>query len=132
MNPLELINVIEECATITIQIKENLSYSPSLRIQNRKFYYDLYELKEKFGGFINEYGTLVTWVWNIEMIKKYLPLIIPHLEGKTKEKAEIVLKASNCCHGRGKSQDKGKLKELYTQIKKLQAPRIRTKNDYPF
>jgi len=141
MNIQKLIPIIEDCATITIQIKDSyydnrfdinrFTYSPSVRIQNRSSFYDLIELKEKYGGFITEHGTLTTWIWNNSMIKKYFPLIIPHLTGKTKQKAEIVLEASNCCHGRGKPQDKAKLKELHTRIKKLQAPRI-IKSDHPF
>jgi hypothetical protein len=65
------------------------------------------------------------------MIKQYLPLIIPHLVGKTKEKAELVLEATKCCRGRGVEQDKEKLKELYEKIQPLQEPRIR-RPDFPW
>lgn len=125
----ELVNVIEDCATITIQIKDSyyderfdiqrVTYYPSVRLQSQR---DFTHLQEKYGGCINERLHLTTWVWNIPMIKKYFPLIIPHLRDKTKEKAEIVLEVTKYCHGRGISQDKEKLKELYFQIKKLQEP----------
>jgi hypothetical protein len=47
------------------------------------------------------------------------------LSKETREKAEIVLEATRYCHGRGKEQDKEKLKELFEKIAPLQEPRIR-------
>jgi hypothetical protein len=127
-----LVDVLEDCATIRIEPTidywfdpPKITYTPRIRIQSIK--HDLLSLKEEYGGSFHEnfYTHKQTWVWNIEMLKAYLPTLIPHLSDKTREKTEIVLEATKYCHGRGIEQEKQRLKELFEKLQKLQEPRIR-------
>jgi hypothetical protein len=128
----QLADILEDCATIRIELETyywvdppKITYTPRIRVQSIK--HDLLSLKEEYGGSFHEnpYTHKQTWVWNMQMIKAYLPTLIPHLSNKTKEKAEIVLEATKYCYGRGIEQDKDRLKELYEKLQKLQEPRIR-------
>ena len=135
----DLTSILEDCATIRIEAKSDrwqdypaIMYIPSIRIQTAQ---GLETYRDRFGGSFSQsfFRTRPkeTWVWNIEMIKQYLPLLIPRLSEKTRKKAEIVLEATKYCYGRGKEQDKEKLKELFEKLLPLQEPRIR-RPDFPW
>lgn len=129
----KLANILEDCATIRIESKSyswrdypTIMYIPSIRVQIAQ---GLETYRDTFGGSFSQSFFRThpkeTWTWNIEMIRHYLPILMSRLSKETREKAEIVLEATRYCHGRGKEQDKEKLKELFEKIAPLQEPRIR-------
>jgi hypothetical protein len=130
----ELADIVQNHAFLSITIKSSywnessITFCPIIRVQAK---YDLTPFQHKFGGSLYTHPTVYeyqipkqAWTWNIKMMRGYLPLIVEHLTGKTKTKAELVIKALKHIHGRGKPQDTEKLREIYVGLKRLQEPRM--------
>ena len=128
----ELSNILNDSAFLSMTAKtywsSNVTFTPIVRAQA---YANLEPLARRYGGSVYEFPIRnegqtpkSSWTWNQTMMKKYLPLLLPHLtEGKA-EKARLIIKALNLSQGRGRPpQDKEKLREIYIKIKKLQKPR---------
>lgn len=132
----ELTDTIQNHAFLSMTIKKDywsdhprLTFCPIIRVQSKT---DLAKLQQKYGGSLYKQPTAFEyqipkqfWTWSIKMLRTYLPLILKDLGGKTRTKAELILKALSYMHGRGKPQDTEKLKEIYMELKKLQEPRPR-------
>jgi hypothetical protein len=129
----ELADTIQDHAFLSMTVKSSywnetsITFCPIIRVQSKA---DLTTLQQKYGGSLYTQPTVYDyqipkqfWTWNVNMMRIYLPLILEHLNGKTKTKAELILKALTHIHGRGKPQDTEKIGEIYTEIKRLQEPR---------
>jgi hypothetical protein len=142
----ELADIINDSAFISMTAKtywsSNVTFTPIVRAQA---YANLEPLARRYGGSVYEFPIRnegqtpkSSWTWNQTMMKKYLPLLVPHLtEGKAK-KARLIIEALNLSQGRGRPpKDREKLGEIYIKIKKLQEPRRQTtypweRDDSPF
>jgi hypothetical protein len=132
-------DAIQGCACITLTVKQ-MSYNHKDELMSITLYpllwlqctsYALADFKERYGGSFQEVRqrgyreTRYQWRWNISMIKEILPKVVDKLQGDKRLKAEIILEAIQCTHGKGKKQDTKKLIELLNQIRKLQKQRKR-------
>jgi hypothetical protein len=130
----ELADILQSHAFLSMTAKADYwnenprpTFCPIIRVQSKA---DLTKFQQKYGGslyaqpIVYEYQIpKQSWTWNMKMMRTYLPLISGHLAGKTRTKAELILKALKHIHGRGKPQDTEKLKEIYIELKRLQEPR---------
>jgi hypothetical protein len=130
----ELADIIQDHAFLSMTVKADYwnenphpTFCPIIRVQTKA---DLTQLQQKYGGSLYTYPMPFeyqipkqAWTWNVKMMRAYLPLILEHLTGKTKTKAELILKALTHIYGKGKPQDTERLREIYVELKRLQEPR---------
>lgn len=60
------------------------------------------------------------WVWNNEMMRWYLPQLLPHLKIKL-EQVKIMLEALKCCYGSRREKNKQKLETYMLKLRELNA-----------
>jgi hypothetical protein len=141
----ELADILNYRGTLSMTAKSystSISFVPFVRVQ---VYTSLDHLAEKYGGSVYEFPIRhdgqtpkSSWSWNRLMMKRYLPLLLPYLNEDKAAKAKLILAALALSKGAGRPiKDKGKLREIFIEIKKLQQPRGRDKfpweiEDSPF
>lgn len=102
--------------------ESNGIFTPTLRITNT--HPVIIDLCNEYGGYYLwqeqtvKWKPVYRWIWNLRMLRRYLPKIKKFLKIKRKQ-AEVILLALKECKGIGYKQDKQKMRRYKIELQKL-------------